>query len=97
MRASLFSKSLFAGVAVLFLAPMSAGALPRDCDVQCTPTSSCRLLCAVGSSVINCGEYGVCVGATLQVAPSEPQASVQPDSTGDADLVCREPAGRARG
>lgn len=91
----LLSRSLLLAPVVL-LAPLSASALPPDCDVQCKPTRSCTLLCTDISSVITCGEYGVCSGA-LPVQPSEPQASVQtaPESSDEAsDLICREPEAR---
>ncbi|RYZ42029.1 MAG: hypothetical protein EOO71_09845 [Myxococcaceae bacterium] len=92
----MISKTFLAGAAVLFLAPLTASALPLQCDQRCKPTTPCTIVCAVGGFVITCGDYGTCAGAS-RVAPSEPQASVQPTTTEDADLTCHEPAPEARG
>ncbi|NOK23109.1 hypothetical protein [Corallococcus carmarthensis] len=91
------SKTLLAA-ASLFLLPLSASALPPDCDSQCKPTRSCTLLCTMGSSVITCGEYGICSGAS-PVAPSDPRASAQPApaQADEAEPVCRAPADQAQG
>ncbi|MHA7631244.1 hypothetical protein [Corallococcus sp. M7] len=90
-------KSLRAGIAFLALAPLTAGALPQDCGDACNPSSGCSKLCVIGArTIITCGEYGVC---GIPVAPSEPQASVQPApvQSDDAEAVCRAPADQAQG
>ncbi|RKG75558.1 hypothetical protein [Corallococcus terminator] len=92
----LISKTVFASIAALFLAPMTAAAAPRPCEIQCTYNGSCSLLCDNGGEVITCGDFGVCAGAS-PVAPSEPQAAAQPAPSEDAELVCRAPAAEARG
>ncbi|MCY1047462.1 hypothetical protein OV208_39555 [Corallococcus sp. bb12-1] len=92
----LLSKTVFASIAALFLAPMTAVAAPRPCELQCKYNGSCTLLCDNGGDVITCGEFGVCAGA-LQAEPSEPQAAAQPAPSEDAELVCRAPAAEARG
>ncbi|WP_342380754.1 hypothetical protein NVS55_13930 [Myxococcus stipitatus] len=43
----LISKSLFAGVSALVLAPLSALALPPDCDEICAEFEACNTTCAV--------------------------------------------------
>lgn len=51
------SKTLFAGVAALVLAPLSALALPQDCDDICGESEPCDTTCAVPwtSRIVNCG------------------------------------------
>lgn len=91
---SLLPRCLLLVPAVL-LAPLTASARPPDCDVQCRPTSSCTLLCSDFTSVITCGEYGICAATLHAEPPSEPQASVQPSDTDEAsEAVCREPEAR---
>ncbi|AGC44070.1 hypothetical protein MYSTI_02754 [Myxococcus stipitatus DSM 14675] len=53
----LISKSLFAGVAALVLSPLSASALPPDCDEICWELEACNTTCAVPwtTRIINCG------------------------------------------
>ncbi|NNC21845.1 hypothetical protein HRD49_21730 [Corallococcus exiguus] len=92
------SKLLLAAASMLLL-PLTASARPPECDNQCSPTRSCTLLCTMGSSVITCGEFGVCSGA-LPVQPSEPQASAQqpaPAQADDTEAVCRAPDDQAQG
>ncbi|MCY1015560.1 hypothetical protein [Pyxidicoccus sp. MSG2] len=98
----LFSKSLLA--AVLTLAPLSALALPPDCDVKCTGTASCSGICAKPWSVeiITCGEwvedYGEIFGGSctpsLSPALDEEAASVGPgqDFSDESEWDCRESA-----
>lgn len=53
------SKTLLAGFTAWLLAPLSALALPPDCDVVCVEFESCDSTCAVpwGSRIINCGRW----------------------------------------
>lgn len=68
------SKSLFA---VLALAPLSALALPPDCDVRCVSPTPCRIVCALPWSmkVVTCGVW---------VSDYDPGASCGPSATGEA-------------
>ncbi|CAM3721734.1 hypothetical protein G4177_14355 [Corallococcus sp. ZKHCc1 1396] len=90
----LISKTVFASIAALFIAPMTAVAGPNPCEEVCTYNGSCSLLCDNGGDYVRCGDIGVCGGA-LQAEPSEPQAAAQPVQ--DAELVCRAPSAQARG
>ncbi|MBZ4331568.1 hypothetical protein NR800_08730 [Corallococcus interemptor] len=88
------SKTLLAGAVGLILAPLTALAAPRPCELQCKPTSSCAYLCDNGGEVITCAEFGICSGLS-PAAPSEPQASVQPAPSDDVpEAACRAPEAR---
>ncbi|NMO17730.1 hypothetical protein HPC49_23840 [Pyxidicoccus fallax] len=91
----LFSNPLLA--AVLTLAPLSALALPPDCDVRCSETISCSTICALpwAFEVITCGEW-VDWDPSASCAPSigstlEESAAVTQDSADGTEWVCREP------
>ncbi|CAM3973646.1 hypothetical protein GTZ93_27720 [Corallococcus exiguus] len=92
-------KSLRAAIALLALAPLTAGALPRYCSEICGPIAGCDTLCVIeGRTIVTCGEYGFC--GVFQAAPSEPQASAQqpaPAQADDAEAVCRAPDDQAQG
>ncbi|ATB51038.1 hypothetical protein [Corallococcus macrosporus] len=85
---NLFSKTLFvSAAAVLTLAPMSASALPPDCDVQCEGTPPCWLVCAVpwGMRVITCEQWindyalgGTCTPDAQDPYEEEELSSVEP-------------------
>ncbi|AKF82342.1 hypothetical protein MFUL124B02_27330 [Myxococcus fulvus 124B02] len=53
------SKTLLAGLTALVLAPLSALALPPDCDVICEEFEACDTTCAVPwtTRIINCGRW----------------------------------------
>jgi hypothetical protein len=67
------SKSLFAALA---LAPLSALALPPDCDVRCTSAIPCRIVCAIPwtMQVVTCGAW---------VADYDPSAACAPGLTAE--------------
>ncbi|NTX01027.1 hypothetical protein [Myxococcus sp. CA040A] len=102
----LLSKSLFAGVAALVLAPLSASALPPDCSQdRCNESTPCWLVCAIPWSmqVVTCEEwvteweYGTCGGAAL--GTEEEELSSSESSRDDAALVapiCAPPMLAAR-
>ncbi|MFP2958189.1 hypothetical protein ACLEPN_10210 [Myxococcus sp. 1LA] len=84
---NLLSKMLFvSAAAALTLAPMSASALPPDCDVQCVDTPPCWLVCAIpwGSRVITCEqwfndyEFGTCTPDAQPPSEEEELSSVEP-------------------
>ncbi|RKH00598.1 hypothetical protein D7Y13_36925 [Corallococcus praedator] len=81
-------KSLLTFSAVLSLAPMTAFALPPQCDDICW-SADCDTPCGMRNRWSTCGAWdpGLCVGA---VTPSEPSASVTPDEARDAEQVCSE-------
>ncbi|MFY1829404.1 hypothetical protein ACN47A_26035 [Myxococcus fulvus] len=68
------SKSLFAALA---LAPLSALALPPDCDVRCVSPIPCRIVCAIPwtMDVVTCGVW---------VEDYDPGASCVPGATAGA-------------
>ena len=84
-------------VPALLLAPLTASARPPDCTNDYCETVPCTALCLEAGRITTCGGYGICIGAS-PVAPSEPQASVQPapsQTEEDAsEAVCREPEAR---
>lgn len=84
-------------VPALLLAPLTASARPPDCTNDYCETVSCSALCLEAGRITTCGGYGVCIGAS-PVAPSEPQASVQPTPSQieeeASEAVCREPEAR---
>ncbi len=97
----LFSNPLLA--AVLTLAPLSALALPPDCDVRCSESVSCSTICALpwAFEVITCGEWvdwdpsASCapgIGSTIE----EQSAAVTQDSAEGSEWVCLEPAQRSQ-
>ncbi|MBZ4414722.1 hypothetical protein K8640_41560 [Myxococcus sp. XM-1-1-1] len=55
----LMSKTLLAGFAACVLSPLSALALPPDCDVICEEFEACDTTCAVPwtTRIINCGRW----------------------------------------
>lgn len=73
---NLLSRTLAASAAALILAPLSAMALPPDCDVQCVDTPSCSLVCAIPWSfrVITCEKWfnDYEVGGTCSSDAQEP-------------------------
>lgn len=80
----LISKSLFAGVSALVLAPLSALALPPDCDDICVEFEACNTTCAVPwtTRIINCGIWqdlyhqpGSCVPALAEGSEEELMSS----------------------
>lgn len=86
------SKMLLAGAALL-LTPLTASALPEDCDVACEPTTPCWVRCALpwNTTIVTCGvwveEYsvGTC-GQTLDAPAEEARAAVETQAP-----VCTEP------
>ncbi len=65
-------------VAVVLVVAGSAAALPPQCEVRCTCTTSCTALCAEGGWVTNCGTSGICLGmcrSTDVVASAATQAT----------------------
>ncbi|QSQ18794.1 hypothetical protein JY651_25890 [Pyxidicoccus parkwayensis] len=94
----LFSKPLLA--AVLTLAPLSALALPQDCDLACDADSSCSLRCALPWSfqVVTCGQWVERYDPTATCAPDfdstleDESAAVTQDSADGSEWVCSEPA-----
>jgi hypothetical protein len=84
-------KSLLATAAFLTLAPTPASALPKQCSEVCTCNTSCTIRCAIGSTVVNCGVEGICIGQCA--APSDEQASVSEETEASEDSlpVCEEP------
>ncbi|AFE05524.1 hypothetical protein COCOR_03946 [Corallococcus coralloides DSM 2259] len=79
-------------VPALLLAPLTASARPPDCTNDYCERVRCTEACLDAGHIITCGEYGICIPS---VAPSEPQASVQPADTDEAsEAVCREPEAR---
>ncbi|MCP3102652.1 hypothetical protein LZ198_27630 [Myxococcus sp. K15C18031901] len=91
-----FSKKLLLAGAALLLTPLTASALPEDCDTACEPTTPCWVRCALpwNTTIVTCGvwveEYsvGTC-GETLTAPSEEPRASVEPQVP-----VCAEPMTR---
>lgn len=62
---------LLIAVMVALSVPSTASALPKDCS-ECTITSSCRELCAIGFKVYTCGEAGICdPGNLVSVAAAD--------------------------
>ncbi|MCP3064897.1 hypothetical protein LXT21_39610 [Myxococcus sp. K38C18041901] len=53
------SKTLLTGLTALVLSPLSALALPPDCDVICADFEACDTTCAVPwtTRIINCGRW----------------------------------------
>ncbi len=85
----LLAKTLLASAAAaLTLAPLSASALPPDCDVQCVEDPPCSLVCAVpwGTRIITCEKWfndyelsGTCTpGAQVPPDEEEAQSSAEP-------------------
>ncbi|MFP2926971.1 hypothetical protein ACLESO_17580 [Pyxidicoccus sp. 3LG] len=84
-----FAKSVLASVAALTLTPLSALALPPDCDVKCTGTARCSSICAKPWSfeVVTCGEwledygdvYGGSCNPSFSPTLEEEDASMAPD------------------
>ncbi|MCY1002781.1 hypothetical protein OWM54_37090 [Myxococcus sp. MISCRS1] len=68
------SKALFAALA---LAPLSALALPPDCDARCVSPIPCRIVCAIPwtMQVVSCGVW---------VEDYDPGASCVPDTAAQA-------------
>ncbi|AKF82343.1 hypothetical protein MFUL124B02_27335 [Myxococcus fulvus 124B02] len=68
------SKWLFAALA---LAPLSALALPQDCDVLCVSPIPCQIVCAIpwSTRVVSCGFW---------VEAYDPGASCVPSATAEA-------------
>ncbi|MCP3162530.1 hypothetical protein [Myxococcus qinghaiensis] len=99
-----FSKSVLASFAALTLTPLSALALPPDCDVKCTGTARCSSICAKPWSfeVLTCGEwledygdiYGGSCNPNFSPTLEEEAASMAPDrdSADDSAWDCRETA-----
>jgi len=86
----LISKSLFAGVAALVLAPLSALALPPDCDEICVESEPCDTTCAVPftSRIINCGIWqdlyhhpGTCTSTLAEGSEEELMSSEDADAS----------------
>ncbi|NVJ21605.1 MULTISPECIES: hypothetical protein [Myxococcus] len=98
----LISKSSFAGVLALVLAPLSASALPLDCDIACEEFESCSLKCAVPwtSRVITCGMWadlyhsGTTCVPTLTAEDIEEELMSSEDV--DASSACSEQDDSAR-
>ncbi|MFY2559299.1 hypothetical protein ACN469_16825 [Corallococcus terminator] len=94
---NLLPKSLFAGLAALVLAPLSASALPPDCSQdRCNENEPCWLVCAIPWSmqVVTCGEwvteweYGTCGGAARDTEEAELSSS---ESSRDDAVLCAPP------
>ncbi|WP_163781889.1 hypothetical protein [Myxococcus vastator] len=86
---NLLSKTLFvSAVALVTFSPLSASALPPDCDVQCADEAPCSLVCAVpwGMRVITCERWfsdyelgGTCTpDAQLPSEEEDELSSVEP-------------------
>ncbi|MCK8502904.1 MULTISPECIES: hypothetical protein [Myxococcus] len=91
------SKVLFAALA---LAPLSALALPQDCDVRCVSSTPCRIVCAIPWSmqVVTCGVWvadydpgAACAPGLTAETPEEAQlfSSEEADEV-DASWECSE-------
>ncbi|MBZ4414723.1 hypothetical protein K8640_41565 [Myxococcus sp. XM-1-1-1] len=90
------SKSLFAALA---LAPLSALALPPDCDVRCVATTPCRIVCAIPwtMQVVSCGVWvedydpgAACAPGLTAEAGEEPLFSSEETDEVDAAWECSE-------
>lgn len=83
-------KSLLASTAFLAFTPLPASALPQQCDVVCSCSTSCTTRCAIGSTVVTCGFQEYCIDFCK--APSGQQASVseETETSEDASSVCTD-------
>ncbi|PTL80312.1 hypothetical protein [Vitiosangium sp. GDMCC 1.1324] len=94
-----FTKSLLASAAVLTLMPLSALALPLDCDDACTDTTPCSDRCAIPWSfqVVTCGKWldydpsSSCAPGVTSTEEEE-SATVTQDSADGSEWECRESA-----
>ncbi|MCP3166450.1 hypothetical protein [Myxococcus qinghaiensis] len=97
----LLPRSLFAGVAALVLAPLSASALPPDCSQdRCNASEPCWLVCALPWSmkVITCEEwvteyeYGTCDAS----ARAEEEDELSSSESSQVAPICAQPMLAAR-
>ncbi|WNG57560.1 hypothetical protein F0U59_24445 [Archangium gephyra] len=85
-------KSLLAATTLLFLAPLSASALPEQCSEICEAGASCcGDPCAIGGTLTTCGRYipSSCDATCVAPAPME-DLVMQGESRQDdaSSLVC---------
>ncbi len=80
-----------AALAALARVPMTASALPLDCDLACECDSPYDMVCTIpgGRTVITCTRW---CSMYAYVAPPEGSTVAQvEESSGTEELVCREP------
>lgn len=83
-------KSLLAATALLFLAPLSASALPPQCSDICEAGASCcGDPCAIGGTRTTCGRYIPASCDATCVAPKEDTVMQgEPRQDEASSLVC---------
>ena len=86
-------KSFGTALAVLTLVPLSASALPKDCDEVCTFSTPCDIVCAVPGAfrVITCGEWEICSASGRSDTSQQLASAKDEQGSEDAEFVCREP------
>ncbi len=86
-------KTFGTALAVLTLAPLSASALPKDCDEVCTFNTPCDTVCALPGSfkVITCGAWDICSAAVRTDSSQQLASAKDEQGSEDAEFVCREP------
>lgn len=77
---------LLAAIAFLTLAPTAAPALPPQCSEICD-YSACSTLCAQGTLVTTCADWGICGGALREDADTT--ASLSEDLAQEVDASSR--------